>query len=222
MKKFTFIGLAMGLVLILAACGPTGERPDESGEIVILQIDEEGGMRFEPGAIILQAGQRVRIVVENRGEKDHEFMIGRNVVRSASGAPDGFEIDFFEGIEDLVTVELGANTMLMIDGETVMMSEMGMGMGEEENMGMGAEEEEDTEMGMGEGEAGDEHEDDDEHDEDALDHMGWMLMSPAGSGTTIIEFTVPDDRAGKWEMACFEDDGSHYEDGMKGTVTIEQ
>jgi uncharacterized cupredoxin-like copper-binding protein len=191
MKHIRMIVLLGISVFLLAACGASGATPDASGELSLIQVDDEGGMHFSPGDIVLTAGQKVRIVLENQGEKNHELMIGKNVIRMANGAPDGFEIDFFEGIEDLVQVQLGMGSMLMIDGETV----MGMDMGEEDGgMDMG-----------GEGE---------------MDHMGWMLMSPAGSGKTIIEFTVPADKVGEWEMGCFEDEGTHYDDGMRGTLTV--
>lgn len=215
MKKTLFILLLTGLISILAACSPSGAEPDESGELLIVQIDESGGMRFEPSDIVLTAGQRVRLILENQGEKDHEFMVGRNVIRTDDGAPNGFEVDFFDGIEDMVDTTLGEGAMLMIDGETVAMG--GMGMGEEE-MDM----EEGEEMDMGEGEEMDmaedgEHSDDGEH---GMDHMGFMVMNNAGSGRTIIEFMVPEDKVGEWETACFEDDGAHYEDGMHGTLTV--
>ncbi len=57
----------------------------------------------------------------------------------------------------------------------------------------------------------------DEH----MDHTGFMVMSNTGSGVSFIEFTVPADRVGEWEMGCFEDDGAHYDDGMKGTLVVE-
>ncbi len=102
--------------------------------------------------------------------------------------------------------------MLMIDGETVAMS--GMEMGEEMAM------EEGEEMAMEE--EGEHMEEEGEHTEEGehMDHMGWMVMSDAGSGATIIEFTVPADREGEWEMGCFEDDGAHYDDGMKGKLVV--
>lgn len=222
MKKMLFLSLFIALPFLIAACGgPSGATPDESGELVILQIDEEGGMRFEPGDVVLKAGDRVRIVLENRGEKNHEFMIGRDVIRMEDGAANGFEVDFFEGIEDMVSVDLGEGAMLMIDGQTVGM-DMAMGeemaMGEdEETMAMGEEEES---MAMGEeGEAMGMEEEEQTADE-GMDHMGWMVMNNVGSGTTVIEFTVPADRVGEWEMGCFEDDGAHYDDGMRGTLTI--
>lgn len=223
-------GLLMVMALIVAACGPSGATPDpQTGEITIIQEDDDEGMSFAPESVVLSAGQTVRIVLENHGSKDHEFMIGRTVVYDDTGAPNGFEVDFFEGIEDQVTVELGDGAMLMIDGETISMGGMDMAMGDEE-MDMGEE----GEMDMGEGdmamedehEEGEHTEDEAAHEEDEgmavhMDHAGWMVMDAAGSGPTIIEFTVPADREGEWEMACFEDDGTHYEDGMRGTLVVQ-
>lgn len=194
------LGLGMVFALLVAACGPGGVTPDpNTGELTIIQIDEEGGMRFEPDTVVLKAGQRVRIILENRGQKDHEFMVGRNVRYTPDGAPNGFEVDFFEGIEDLVQVQLGEGAMLMIDGETVAMGGMDMGM---EEGGMEMEHGEHGAEGM------------------EMAHMGWMVMNNAGSERTIIEFTVPEDRVGEWEMGCFQDNGSHYEDGMRGKLIV--
>ncbi|MDK1029496.1 MAG: hypothetical protein QGD96_09235 [Anaerolineae bacterium] len=194
MKRFILI---LGLVttgLLLAACGPKGVTPDANGQLFIIQEDDEGSMNFNPESIVLTSGQTVTIILENQGEKDHEFMIGRDVIYNDDGAPDGFTIDFFEGWTDQVEVKLGMGAMLMIDGETVMM-DGGMDM----DMGDG-----DMDMDM---------------DMD-MDHMGWMVMDTAGSGKTTITFTVPDGLTGEWEMACFEDNGAHYDDGMRGTVII--
>lgn len=213
-KLITGISLLMILVVALAACGPSGATPDpETGEITIIQEDSEEGMNFDPETVVVTAGQTVRIILENHGSKDHEFMIGQNVVYDDMGAPNGFEVDFFEGIEDQVHVDLGEGAMLMIDSETVAMG--GMDSDEEGDMDMGDE----GDMDMDEG---DDHEEDEEgmavHVED---HSGWMVMDAAGSGATVIEFTVPEDRVGEWEMACFEDDGTHYEDGMRGTFIVQ-
>lgn len=236
MKRLSMVAMIGVLALLLAACGggPSGTRPDESGEIIVLQIDEAGGMRFEPNDLVLTAGQQVRIVLENQGEKDHEFMIGQNVIRMDDGAANGFEVDFFAGIEDLVQVQLGEGAMLMINDQMVM-TDMGMeeDMAEEdmaeEDMAMeeGAEM---TEGEMAEGEMSeeemameeDEHADDDDEHAEGMGHDGWMVMNAAGSGTTIIEFTVPADRVGEWELGCFEDDGTHYDDGMRGTLVVVQ
>ncbi len=217
------LALACGMLMAVAlgACGPSGATPDASGELMLIQIDEEGGMRFEPSDIVLTAGQRVRIVLENQGEKDHEFMVGRDVQYTDEGAPNGFAVDFFEGIEDLVDVQLGDGAMLMIDD--VMVSMGGMDMGDEGDMDMEHADEGDMDMGdesdMDMGEEDMEHADE-SGDEHGMGHLGWMVMDAAGSGQTVIEFTVPADRVGEWEMACFEDDGTHFEDGMRGTITV--
>lgn len=213
MKRYArwMLTLVVGLGLLLSACGPSGATPDpETGEIRIIQTDDEEGMQFQPSTVVLTAGDTVRIILENQGSKDHEFMVGREVVYTDLGAPNGFQTDFFEGIEDDVDVHLGEGAMLMIDSETVAMGGMEMEMEGEGDMAMEEEHEE-----------GDEHEEEAGEDmEMHMDHEGWMVMDNAGSEPTVIEFTVPLDRVGEWEMGCFEDDGTHYEDGMRGTLIV--
>lgn len=84
-KLFVFVLVTTGLVL--AACGPSGATPDASGQIILVQEDDEGGMSFNPESIVLTAGETVTIVLENHGAKDHEFMIGKEVIYNESGAP---------------------------------------------------------------------------------------------------------------------------------------
>lgn len=210
MKKNKFLLLArlMVFTMLAAACGggPSGAQPDESGELIIIQIDDTGGMRFEPNEVVLTVGQRVRIVLENKGSKDHEFMIGQNLIREDDGRANGFEVDFFKDIADLVEVQLGEGAMLMIDAEMIGMD---MEDGEEMEHDMSAMGDDET-MDM----------DEDEDDEHGMGHLGWMVMNAAGSGITIIEFTVTADMVGEWEMGCFEDDGAHYDDGMRGTLVV--
>jgi uncharacterized cupredoxin-like copper-binding protein len=43
-------------------------------------------------------------------------------------------------------------------------------------------------------------------------------LEPGASGTLV--FTVPPEKAGEWEMGCFLDEGTHYEQGMHGPVEI--
>ncbi len=62
-----------------------------------------------------------------------------------------------------------------------------------------------------EGEA--EHEEEEEMDE------GFIVTLPE-DGTGTIKFTVAEGMVGKWEMGCFEQDGVHYDAGMKGSVTV--
>lgn len=128
MKRYTLLGALTSLVLILTACGGSqGAIPDTSGELSIIQLDSEEGMNFSPDTIILTAGQRVRIIIENQGAKNHEFMIGRNVVYTEAGAPDGFEEDFFATIADQVKAEPAMGAMVMMNGEIVSGMDMGMG-----------------------------------------------------------------------------------------------
>ncbi len=194
-RKLQIILVITVAALLLFACAPAPVTPDPSGEIVIVQIDQEGAMRFSPENIVLTAGQPVRLIVQNQGEKSHEFMIGSEVAyRSSDGAPIGFEDDFFEGIDVAGNITLGQGVMLMgIEGMEGM--DMGEGMGEE---GMGEE-------GM---------------EEEGEEHGGFMLMSNPSSGTTILEFTVPEDKVGTWIIGCFLDNGSHFEDGMRATLTV--
>lgn len=50
-------------------------------------------------------------------------------------------------------------------------------------------------------------------------HEGFMVASPVG-GTATIKFTVTEGMLGEWEIGCFEQEGVHYDAGMKGSVTV--
>jgi uncharacterized cupredoxin-like copper-binding protein len=50
-------------------------------------------------------------------------------------------------------------------------------------------------------------------------HSGFMVVLPVGSQATIT-FNVTEGMVGDWEMGCFEQDGVHYDAGMKGAVTV--
>jgi uncharacterized cupredoxin-like copper-binding protein len=52
-----------------------------------------------------------------------------------------------------------------------------------------------------------------------MEHGGFMVVLPVGAKATVT-FTVTDDMVGEWEMGCFEQDGVHYDAGMKGAVTV--
>ncbi len=57
-----------------------------------------------------------------------------------------------------------------------------------------------------------------EHEEEEM-HEGFMLVLPV-DGTATMKFTVTEEMVGEWEMGCFEQDGVHYDAGMKGLVTV--
>lgn len=62
------------------------------------------------------------------------------------------------------------------------------------------------------------HEESEEHEEEM--HEGFMVFLPEGDHEATLRFTVEPQMAGEWEMGCFEQDGVHYDAGMKGTLTI--
>lgn len=210
MKRFVLVALLTVLSLLATACGGAqGVKPNPSGELTIFQEDGKGSMKFSPNTIILTAGQRVRLILENKGQKDHEFMIGRTIVYNDAGETQGFKEDFFAPIADQVNVQLGMGSTVMMGGQVLQGMDMsgnmgGMNMGN--NMGgmnMGGQGM--PGMNMGGNGGGD---------------QGWMVLNTVDSGQTVIEFTVPESAVGEWEFGCFQDKGSHYDDGMRGRVIV--
>lgn len=45
------------------------------------------------------------------------------------------------------------------------------------------------------------------------------FLEKTGDQASII-FTVTEEMLGEWEMGCFEQEGVHYDAGMKGKVTV--
>jgi len=50
-------------------------------------------------------------------------------------------------------------------------------------------------------------------------HTGFMVVLPVGAQATVT-FEVTEGMVGDWEMGCFEQDGVHYDAGMKGPVSV--
>ncbi|NIN34088.1 MAG: hypothetical protein GTO60_02840, partial [Gammaproteobacteria bacterium] len=97
MKHLIIIILVILGGLLLAACGGGGAaQPDSAGNLTI-DLEE---YKFTPDNIELKVGQKVTITLVNKGEKDHEFMVGRNVMMM-DGAPSDFEHNLFEGMEPM-------------------------------------------------------------------------------------------------------------------------
>ena len=62
----------------------------------------------------------------------------------------------------------------------------------------------------------------DEHDMDAMgdtDH-GFMIAVGKNGGDATLTFTVTEDMVGEWEVGCFTDGGSHFNQGMHGTLIV--
>lgn len=187
MKRLSIIILLGLAALLLTACSAEQPAtPDADGKLVIEMRD----FRFMTDNIQLKVGQEVTFILNNEGEKDHELMIGRNVIVDG-GTTVGFEHDMFEE----------SPPMVMGGGEE-------MDHAEEGNGGMG-----DGAMGDAEGDMGD-------MGDMEMDHPGFMVLMPPQSEPTMVTFTVTEDMVGEWEMACFQGNGSHYDDGMRGKVVV--
>ncbi len=244
--RMTIPALLLILSVVLAGCSTVfAAEPDPNGEIRIVLEDYD----IDPDVIRLKVGQKVRLVVVNQGRHLHELMIGRNV-RVENGLTEGFAEDFFAGISD-IQVEGPGMIMGLPGMEMEGMDMGGMDMGgdkmaegemaggempaqkEGESMDMGKETTPPAaeDHGEAQGEAG--------HDEGAaagkfgpiaMDlmgeaHGGLMVMIDPNmippDQATILTFTVPPDKVGRWELGCFQERGQHYDDGMRATLIVE-
>ena len=52
------------------------------------------------------------------------------------------------------------------------------------------------------------------------EHTGFMVTVPNGGENITINFTATQDQAGEWEMGCFQQEGVHYDAGMKGKLVV--
>lgn len=188
--------LVVLLAMVMTACGGGGDTLADGDEVTITLSEYE----FDPAELHLTPGTTVTIVLENIGEKDHEFMAGHEV-HVEDGIPHGFETDFFDTVDDL-TIE---------PSDALATSMEGMDM-DDEAMDDEAMDDEmsDTTMGDMEGE--------DEHMEM---EMGVMVVREP-TETASITFTVTEASIGEWEFGCFEEDGAHWDDGMRGTIVVEE
>ncbi|HID54856.1 MAG TPA: hypothetical protein EYP41_22810 [Anaerolineae bacterium] len=236
MKRLLVLwAILAGSVFVLAGCSLGAATPSESGEIEIIMRD----YTFSPEVIRVKAGDTVTIVLSNEGNKLHEMMIGRNPVVEGNFT-EGFAEGFFVGMSpDEIKIEGPA----MIMGLPAADME-GMDMGEAD-AGHDEEMPSDGEMDMDEGDmpAGEDMDmpagdgDGEEHAEEVMGEFGpfqMPLMDPhAGimfmvdpemvqhGEVTTITFTVPEDRVGEWELGCFQEQGQHYDDGMRAKFIVE-
>ena len=63
-----------------------------------------------------------------------------------------------------------------------------------------------------------------EHNDDAMGHEHasgqFMVTVPENDGEATITFLVTEDMVGEWEMGCFLDGGSHFQQGMTGKIVV--
>ena len=213
--RYLVTGLMVVLaILLIAACGGGAVKPDDTGTVIIEMTESA----FTPSNIEVVAGTTVRFVLNNSGQEEHEFMIGRNVSR-APGYPDTYETDFFHGVK----VDVVGEPAMVMGGEAVLTRDGKMAMG-----GMAREGGHDEGSSRMEGMAVGGMAREGGHDEGSsrmegmamdADH-GFMISQAAATGGTVVTIEIPVDKVGTWEIGCFVDKGTHYEDGMKGTLTV--
>lgn len=102
MKPVTIILVVALAGLFLAACGG-GDAPATTSNEITVQMSE---YTFSPNTIRVKAGEEVTITLENKGEKEHEILIGRQV-NMEEGVPGGFETDLFDHDPSLVQASGG-------------------------------------------------------------------------------------------------------------------
>jgi len=61
-----------------------------------------------------------------------------------------------------------------------------------------------------------------EDEEHEMEHAGFMVAVTEEGGRATMTFTVTEDMLGEWEIGCFEQEGVHYEAGMKGRFIVKQ
>jgi len=223
MNKFIVASVLFIMVMLVSGCGsvfqpqptPTPTLDPDSPEITII-MDE---FTFTPDHIRLVVGQEVTLHVVNKGQEDHEIMIGRNPLRAEDGdLGDGFEYDFF-ALSD-ITVQGDVEVMGMNGEEMNMdsMDSMEMGTATPEgnmNMDMGTATPEGG-MDMGEDMSSMEG---DGHDGE-MANGGMVMIAPEKEAT--ITFTVTKEMAGAWTIGCFEGGNpeKHLDLGMAGILYV--
>jgi len=234
------IAISILFALFAAGCSMGDDEivlaPDSVGEIVIDMNEFDFGVDL----IEVTAGQTVTFVILNSGANEHEFMIGRDVVETDEGYPNGFVHDFFEtvtpivdppsagmdmGAMDMGGMDMGSDDMASADDDH---AEESMDM----DMDMPAADEdmaEDMDMDMDMPAA------DEDHDEEPMDpdmdmdmgdeagdgdaHAGYMVQRRPGE-VARLTVTIPSDVIGEWEIGCFRGRGSHWDAGMNARLIV--
>ncbi|PWB72456.1 MAG: hypothetical protein C3F07_11740 [Anaerolineales bacterium] len=203
-KLLKYMRLLFIVTLSLSGCGtafqpePTPTQNPNAPEIeYTITMDE---FRFSPDHIRLVVGQDVTLHVVNKGQEEHEIMIGRNLLRNEDGTlGDGFEHDFF------------ALTNVTVPGNAEVMGMNGEGM----NMEMDNPTPESA-MSMTATPSAEGHGDD--HGE-AMANGGMVMLMPENEAS--IYFKVTEEMVGTWTMGCFEGETPrHFDLGMAGILYV--
>lgn len=189
MKKLFFLIILLPVSFLLLLIACKPQA--ESNTIQIMT----GDFYFKPGIIKLKAGQKVNIELVNEGNIEHEFMVGRVVKMVGDKAHEKPGEAGEEGHETSVAGHE--------HNEGTHSAHAGTSRGFDKDFFEGIEVATETENGA--------------EFMRMPGHGTMVLLKPRSKA--IITFTVPTDRIGEWEMACFIP--GHYEAKMKGEIIVE-
>ena len=87
------ISAAVTVALLLGACGGGSGNPvtGGTGEVRTVEVKALDTLRFEPASIEAKVGERVRFVVTNAGQTEHEFVLGNEEIQEAHEQTMGTE-----------------------------------------------------------------------------------------------------------------------------------
>lgn len=204
------------------------------GQTVHLRLRNEGSKMHE-----FMAGRDVQVHGNFTEPFTHDFFAGLDLEITGPGMVMGRGDMEMEMDMDGMEMEGDAMEMEGDDHEDEMQMEEGEHAAEEAHTEEGHTEEDEMAMEGDEHAEENGHADEGEHEEEAAGgqfgaiqmpemdaHAGLMVMIdpqmiPAGE-ETVITFTVPKDKVGRWEFGCFQERGQHYDDGMNGIIIVEQ
>ena len=181
------------LAMLLAVTGAEAQHQhdgDAAAQPVVIEVDMRD-YAFSPTPLRIPAGQPVMLVFSNTGDVEHEFMAGRTPVNG------DFQVDLFEG----VAVETGTAPAGDHDATP-----------HDHPADAAAHDHADAPPPA----ADHDHADAGGHEHGDAGH-GTMVQLESGARATM-SFTLPAERRGEWEMACFLP--RHYERGMHGVLTV--
>lgn len=185
--------LVASVTLVLSVVWVAAPAPAAAGEVTIV-MDEYS---FAPSELTWRAGQTVTVTIVNRSSSrpgvPHEIMFGRTPLQE-EGPFGPLPGDGFESqFLDGASIELvRGQGVRMIMADTARLTGVDPMSLMPPGMDMSGQP-----MRMG------------------MDFMA--VLEPGGSLT--FRFQVPQ-LPGRWEFGCFQQDGQHYRNGMRGIVTV--